>query len=295
MTEPADLTEPELAFTGERFVPGAGGDEIALEHVHRYAAAAGIAEGKDVVDLGCGAGYGATILAGAGSYRGYDVSAEAVTYARGRFGSTNVEFQVADAAAVPLPDGAVDLVVCFEVLEHVEDPGAIVREACRLLRPGGQFVSSTPDRTAYNRTRQEPNPFHLAEMERHEYESLLGGYFAHVQLYGQAYASTSWLLPENGSPGRQINLLDEKLAGSGPPGVTPIYWVAVCSDEPVTPWTGSALLADSGGRSDLLAELEARRIALEQADARELRARAQLAAYEETIQALQQSSSDRSS
>ncbi len=51
---------------------------------------------------------------------------------------------VCDAASVPLPDGSADCIVCTEVLEHVPDAAACVREAIRLLRPGGVFIASVP-------------------------------------------------------------------------------------------------------------------------------------------------------
>jgi len=49
-----------------------------------------------------------------------------------------------DVTAVPLPDGLADCVVCTEVLEHLPDPAACVREAHRLLRAGGHFIASVP-------------------------------------------------------------------------------------------------------------------------------------------------------
>jgi SAM-dependent methyltransferase len=285
--------EITLEFTGERFVPGTGGSEIALEHEHRYAAAASLARGKDVVDLGCGSGYGASLLSGSRSYRGYDIAADAVAFAAARFGGPTVTFTMGDAAGVDADSASADMVVCFEVLEHVHEPATILREAKRLLRPEGLFISSTPDRTAYNQTRPEPNPFHFAEMERDEYRRLLSDRFEHVQLYGQAYLQASWILDESSSA--TVTLLRQRL-GHPAPEATPIYWVALASDAPLPRLIPSVLMGGDEGRHELIRvvaqlreyerELEARRGALEAADARELNARAQLASYEQTIRDL---------
>lgn len=51
---------------------------------------------------------------------------------------------VSDLAALPLPDGELDLVVCTEVLEHVPDPGRALAELARVLRPGGRIMLTVP-------------------------------------------------------------------------------------------------------------------------------------------------------
>jgi 2-polyprenyl-6-hydroxyphenyl methylase/3-demethylubiquinone-9 3-methyltransferase len=94
--------------------------------------------GAVLVDLGCGAGLLAPHVCG---YRhvGVDVTASALAQAAGH-GVVPVR---ADVTAVPLRDGCADVVAAGEILEHVPDLPAVVREACRLLRPGGLLVIDT--------------------------------------------------------------------------------------------------------------------------------------------------------
>lgn len=93
-----------------------------------------------LVDLGCGGGLLAPHVAGLGYHHvGVDASAAAVVTARAH-GVTAVR---ADARRVPLADGCAAVVTAGELLEHVEDPGAVIDEAARLLRPGGTLVLDT--------------------------------------------------------------------------------------------------------------------------------------------------------
>jgi 2-polyprenyl-3-methyl-5-hydroxy-6-metoxy-1,4-benzoquinol methylase len=72
----------DLPFTGERFIPGTPG-EIWVEHWHRYHFAARWCEGKRVLDVACGEGYGSALLArGASRVTGVDISPEAVAHAQ---------------------------------------------------------------------------------------------------------------------------------------------------------------------------------------------------------------------
>lgn len=299
MVDSLDDEGAELPFTGERFVPGDGGGQIAVEHAHRYMWAAPLVAGMDVVDLGSGSGYAANLLAGTKSYVGYDIARDAVAFAQRKFGAPTVSFEVADVADTQRAESSTDVVICFEVLEHVENPGDVVREAKRILRPGGIFVSSTPDKSVYNRSRTEPNPFHVAEMERCEYEHLLSTYFSHTRLLGQAVATASWLLEESheatgASSG--MTLTDADLPGVGI-RPEPVYWLGIASDAHLPQLSEGAMLGGGADREDLErvltqlrvteAELQARSDALESADAREMKARIQLADYEATIHALQ--------
>jgi SAM-dependent methyltransferase len=92
-----------------------------------------------LLDIGCGTGWLAEQFA---SYTGIDASPEAVETARGL--GRNV-IQVHADAGLPFADAAFDAVVMKDLLEHVADPVAAVREARRVLRPGGRLFASSPD------------------------------------------------------------------------------------------------------------------------------------------------------
>jgi SAM-dependent methyltransferase len=98
-----------------------------------------------------------------------------------------------DAARLPARDGAFDLYVSFETLEHVEDDESLLREAKRVLAPGGFFLCSTPNRdflspglTLADRPR---NPYHVREYSIPEFEALLARVFPRIELFGQTWFS----------------------------------------------------------------------------------------------------------
>jgi 2-polyprenyl-6-hydroxyphenyl methylase/3-demethylubiquinone-9 3-methyltransferase len=101
-----------------------------------------------LVDLGCGAGTLAPHVRRLGYRRiGVDLVSVSLRQAVGH-GVTPVR---ADVHAVPLTGGCADVVSAGEILEHVADPSTVVKEACRLLRPGGLLVLDTINATALGR------------------------------------------------------------------------------------------------------------------------------------------------
>ena len=85
-----------LPFTGERFVPGVQG-EIWIEHWHRYHFARRFIAGKRVLDVACGEGYGAALLAReAAQVTGVDIFEPAIDHARRAYGErANLAFACA--------------------------------------------------------------------------------------------------------------------------------------------------------------------------------------------------------
>jgi SAM-dependent methyltransferase len=105
-----------------------------------------------IVDLGCGDGSALAVAAGqnpAHRFAGIDWSADALRRAH-TLGLTLVRGSV--DPGLPVADGAADVVIMSELIEHLVDPDGAVAEARRVLRPGGSLLLSTPNLAAwYNR------------------------------------------------------------------------------------------------------------------------------------------------
>jgi SAM-dependent methyltransferase len=110
---------------------------VAVEHVRRIAAGPGLRW----VDVGCGTGaLTSAVLAAAdpASVVGVDPSPAFVEHAAEHVADQRADFRVADAAALPVPDGAADVVVSGLVLNFVADQPGAAREMHRVLVPGGR-------------------------------------------------------------------------------------------------------------------------------------------------------------
>lgn len=166
----------------ERFEPAAmRGELVAAEHLVRYLWAQPLVEGAHVLDAGCGAAYGAALLAErADRVVGVDVAAAVLEAARPRM-PDNVELLAADMRRLPHADQTFDAVVCFEAIEHVVDPERVLDEARRVLRASGLLILSTPHRDRY----PKGNAHHHHEFDPDELRDALGARFANVRLYRQ--------------------------------------------------------------------------------------------------------------
>jgi len=110
--------------------------------------------GKRVLDLGCGGGLFSEALAAQGArVTGIDRSGASIAAARRHALEQDVavDYQVADAATLPFADSSFDVVVASEVLEHLADVDGALKEAARVLVPGGLFIFDTPNRTWISR------------------------------------------------------------------------------------------------------------------------------------------------
>lgn len=102
---------------------------------------------RTVVDLGCGGGLLSVPLArGGATVLGIDRCRQGLAEAHAR-GERTACFLQADLGELPLESGCADLVLLADVLEHVEDPAAVIASASRLIRPSGALFVNTINRT----------------------------------------------------------------------------------------------------------------------------------------------------
>ncbi len=175
--------------TDERMVPESAELTRFWEHVYRYAFACRFVKGKRVLDIACGEGYGAAALQQAGSSHvvGVDISEAVCIHARGKYG---IDARPGTAEQIPLGDGSVDVIVSFETIEHVPNPGRFLDECVRVLATGGRLIISTPNKNIYGQT--VPNPYHCSEMTEEEFATALRSRFHDCRFYTQRPTTAAW-------------------------------------------------------------------------------------------------------
>lgn len=141
------------------------------------------------LEIGCGAGdFGITL--GQSGYTGLltDFSPDAAREVTSRLGSEHsaIQFQQVDAFAIRT-DQSYDLVILFEVLEHVADDGRLLEHIQHLVRPGGWLLMSVPARKKYW-TKTDEDVGHYRRYERREVPALLANHgFKAVTLWSYGW------------------------------------------------------------------------------------------------------------
>jgi SAM-dependent methyltransferase len=181
---------PPLELTGERTLPDVPEENYWYRrHLVVYEWIAQRTRGLDVVDMACGEGYGADVLARAGarSVVGVDANPDAHEHARLRYGRDGLRF---DRDLVQGWEGAVDAVSFLQTIEHVEDPAGVLEHFKAILRPGGAAYISTPNvlTLAPKGAERSGNPWHVHEYRAEEFAGMLAAHFDHVELHGLFHA-----------------------------------------------------------------------------------------------------------
>jgi O-antigen biosynthesis protein len=236
-------------------VPWAPDVQVVYEHFHRYLWAAKLVEGRRVLDLGSGEGFGAALLSESAAHVvGVDVDELTVEHSTLNYAGPNLEFKQGTAVDLTaFEDGSFGAVVAFEIIEHVGDQERVLGEVARLLGDDGILVMSTPDRRMYGEARNEPNPFHERELSLDEFLELLGAHFPHVALWGQRTITGSHLHPLGVAVSEDevkeaadffIERAGDEWRIAGEPAA--LYSVALASKVPLPAVATSSTLADCG-------------------------------------------------
>ena len=179
---------PPLELTGERTLPDVPAENYWYRrHLAVYEWIAERVAGRRVVDLACGEGYGAAVLARtAASVVGVDANPEAFEHARLRYRAPNLRFE---RDLVETWSGEVDCVVFLQTIEHVADPAALLEHIRGLVAPDGVAYVSTPNvLTLAPGAERSDNPWHVREYRPAEFLSLCRGAFGRVELLGIHHA-----------------------------------------------------------------------------------------------------------
>ena len=183
MRRPVRPSSKVLLGSGERQVaPDISG--IRRDHVARYEWARDLLlerkpRGK-IVDVACGIGYGAHLLAQAGfSVLAIDRDAEAIAYGREHYAHPNLTFRVDDATKLTQLQNC-DAATCFETIEHLDHPLLLLKE----LRAAPLLLASVPNEDHF------PHncgiKFHVRHYTRAQFVDLLGAAgFEATDIYGQ--------------------------------------------------------------------------------------------------------------
>jgi SAM-dependent methyltransferase len=178
----------------ERMVPGTEKWRMGwAEHITRYIwSVQNLKAGARVLDIGCGVGYGSKYLAehGAGQIVAVDYSDQALEQARHEFHHPAITYLQDDAQLLSHVDGQFDLIVAFEIYEHIPHPEKMLARCAELLAPSGQFCCGTPN-ARFRPTLADGitprNPFHVREYSAAEFRDTLSRHFASVELFGQDF------------------------------------------------------------------------------------------------------------
>jgi len=183
-----------LADTGERMIPPAQGEVSVVfsRHPFTYQYVRQFVNGKDVLDIGCGTGYGSHILAEhARSVLGLDYDQDAIDYCRTHYRAQNIIFQHADAATLSIKN-KFDVAVSFQVIEHMHHVEDFIDRIKSAVKQNGFIIITTPNVKTTNRIRND-NPFHCHEMSYEQFDHLISDKFKSYRILGISHAAPNWI------------------------------------------------------------------------------------------------------
>jgi 2-polyprenyl-3-methyl-5-hydroxy-6-metoxy-1,4-benzoquinol methylase len=173
------MTVSRNKLSAERPGRGEGFAYDEARHLVAYLHARELARGRDVLDAGCGEGFGTVLLAEtARSVLGIDYAAAPVAVASAAYGTANLTFRQLDVRALADLGQRFDLIVNFQVIEHLTDPAPFLAGVRAALAADGLLMITTPNRLMS----VSENPVHVHEYTADELRELLAPLFSRVTL-----------------------------------------------------------------------------------------------------------------
>lgn len=177
--------------TGEQFIPYVSSKRLRDEHTNRYEFVKNFCNGKVVLDIACGTGYGTHLISEvAKSIVGVDISSKAIDYAEKNFKKENIEFVESNCAKINFKDEQFDVIISLETIEHLNELARkeFYKVCKKSLRKDGLFIISTPNKKITSPYTVKPlNKYHVLEFTREKLKKELSEYFIVNQWLGQRY------------------------------------------------------------------------------------------------------------
>lgn len=172
-------------------------NETMIEHLHRYAITLDFCAKKTILDIACGEGYGSNLIARkALKVIGVDIAFDVIESAQLKYQNNNLQFLQGSADKIPCENNFFDVVVSFETIEHHDKHHEMLSEIKRVLKPEGLTIISTPDKLIYTDKKMRKNPYHIKELYKNDFISLLSAYFSNVRIFRQKSFFSSLIIPD---------------------------------------------------------------------------------------------------
>ena len=185
-------------YTGERLEADVF-NKSTVDHLHRYMIAQYYAQNKVVLDIASGEGYGTDILSRTAKYvYGVDISDASIYAAKKKYNKRNIKFKVGSTDNIPLENNLVDLVISFETIEHHDKHDTMMKEIRRVLKSDGVLIISSPDKKTYSDDRNYSNKFHVKELYKKDFVTLVNSYFDKLQVLNQSYVNGNSIVVSEG-------------------------------------------------------------------------------------------------